>query len=263
MNIISLNFTKVTVEQSSIFICLLHVIEKYYVVWCGLMHLFMVKSSWQQTNPKSKVFFFQHPESILLFTGTGPQFLTNNEPLASSSPPSLLPWPLIGAEPQPRPLIGWAWPSLVSDLVPGYPGLALKLSRHSASYYRQQNTVTSLSKSLNVLRFSDAVRVLPILQMIWTIKTLFFLVLLRWLTRLSAYIVSGEANDKHIWWRAKLLYFVLFRNLNEFGRIIFIVTVCWVDAIARVYKSRVPSWNRLNDIQGGTMKRLYILNLIF
>lgn len=37
---------------------------------------------------------------------------------------------------------------------------------------------------------SDAVRLLPILQMIWTIKTLFFLVLLRWLTRLSAYIVS-------------------------------------------------------------------------
>lgn len=26
--------------------------------------------------------------------------------------------------------------------------------------------------------------------MIWTIKTLFFLVLLRWLTRLSAYIIS-------------------------------------------------------------------------
>ena len=260
MNIISLNFTKVTVEQSSIFICLLHVIEKYYVVWCIYLWLNLRDNKLIQNL---KCSFFQHPESILLFTGTGPQFLTNNEPLASSSPPSLLPWPLIGAEPQPRPLIGWAWPSLVSDLVPGYPGLALKLSRHSASYYRQQNTVTSLSKSLNVLRFSDAVRVLPILQMIWTIKTLFFLVLLRWLTRLSAYIVSGEANDKHIWWRAKLLYLVLFRNLNEFGRIIFIVTVCWVDAIARVYKSRVLSWNRLNDIQGGTMKRLYILNLIF
>ena len=91
--------------------------------------------------------FFQHPESILLFTGTGPQFLTNNEPLASSNPPSLLFWPLIGLWSQPRPLIGWAWPSLVSHLVPGYPGLALVLSRHSASYYRQQNTVTSLSKS--------------------------------------------------------------------------------------------------------------------
>ena len=43
--------------------------------------------------------------------------------------------------------------------------------------------------------FSDVLLVIAS-EMIWTIKTIFFLAFLRWLTRLSAYIVSGKVDNK-------------------------------------------------------------------
>ena len=67
---------------------------------------------------------------------------------------------------------------------------------HKSHKIVQNSTKFVISKMLTEPKWSKFLIVKT--NMFWTIKTLFCLVMLRWLTRLSAYIISGRYETKKI-----------------------------------------------------------------